>query len=726
MVSKTPDDNQGGSPDQRLIREAKDRFTKVQQWEADSRAKFIADIKFCNGDADNLWQWPDSVRQSRGVGTRDERPCLTINKTHQHCLQIENDQRQNKTSITVHPTGNEATYEASEVLEGIIRHIQYISDAQSCYTTASRFQIQGGLGYWRVVTDYADEESLDQEIYIRRIRDPLTIMLDPDIQEFDGSDARYAFVFDDVPKDEFNAAYPKYKDRVPSAPLGATSDDWFNQDHVRVAEYFRAVPKDDKIAFMVGEDGKTTKVKASEMGEEMFHHAIEDPRTKWRSLVTTEIEWYLIVGDEIAERGIWPGKYIPIVRVIGEETIIEGKLDRKGHVRALKDPQRMYNFHGSAEVEFVALQSKIPYIGALKAIEELETYWETANTINSAFLPYNHIDDDGNPIPPPSRTQAPQASDAYLRGMATAANDMMLVSGQYQADMGAPSNEQSGKAIQQRQRQGENSTYHYIDNLATAIRFTGKIILDLVPKIYDTKRVIKIMAEDGEQSDVQIDPTAQQAYASQQIQNQMTAKEVIFNPAIGRYDVQVDVGPDYGTQREEAFNAISQILATDHEMWKVCGDLLFKSADFPLADELAERLERMVPPELKGEGPNPQVAQLSQENQSLQTMLQAMAERLKDKGEGEAAKMMDAQSRQFQVMTDSQREDFEALTNRLDVLFERLGAPADAASLERDALMAAHQSDLNMTEAEHGTALAMAQAEHAQSIAPEPQPAAAS
>lgn len=722
---KTPDDNQGGTPDQRIVGEAKDRFEKVQQWEADARKKFIDDIKFCNGDSENLWQWPDSVRQSRGIGTRDERPCLTINKTHQHCLQIENDQRQNKTSITVHPTGNEATYEAAQVLEGIVRHIEYISDAQSAYDTAGRFQVQGGVGYWRVTTDYADDDTMDQEIYIRRVRDPLTVMLDPDIQEFDGSDARYAFVFDDVPKDEFEKAYPQYKDAIPSAPLGGQSDDWFNQDHVRVAEYFRAVPKDDKLAIMVGDDGKTTRVRASSLTEELFKTAIEDPRTKWRKLVTTEIEWYLIVGDEIAERGVWAGKYIPIVRVIGEETIIEGQLDRKGHVRALKDPQRMYNFHASSEVEFVALQSKSPYIAALKAIEELETYWEVANIVNSAVLPYNNRDDDGNEIPAPVRAQAPQASDAYLRGMTTAANDMMLVSGQYQADFGAPSNERSGKAIQQRQRQGENATYHYIDHLATAIRFTGKIILDLIPRIYDTRRVIKIMAEDGEQSDVTIDPDARQAYVAKQITNQEVAKEVIFNPAIGRYDVQADVGPDYGTQREEAFNAITQILSAQPELWKVIGDLLFKAGDFQFADEIAERLERMVPPELKGEGPNPQVAAAQGQIQAMQQLLQSMAERLKDKGEGEAAKTMDAQSRQFQVLTDSNRKDFEALTNRLDMLFERLGAPADGQAIERDALLAAHQSDLNMGEAAHQTALAMAQAEHAQSIAPEPAQAGA-
>lgn len=699
--SKTPDDGQGGTPDERIVREAKDRFTKCVSWEADARKKFIDDVKFVNGDAENLWQWPDSVRQSRGIGTRDERPCLTINKTAQHCLQIENDARQNKTSIKVHPTGNEATYEAAQMYEGIFRHIEYISNAQSAYTHATRFQIEGGIGYWRVVTDYVDDESFDQEIYIRPIDDPLTVMMDPDYQQADASDMRFCFVFDDMPKDEFDEAYPQYKDRVPGAPLGGTSDDWYSRDHIRVAEYFRAVPKEDRLAVITGDDGKTTRVKASEMPRELFNVAIEDPRTKWRKLVTTEIEWFLIIGDEIAERGIWPGKTIPIVPVVGKVTVIEGNLDRKGHVRAMKDAQRMYNYHASSEVEYVALQTKSPWVAAMAAIEELETYYEVQNLVNAAVLPYKHMDDDGNPIPAPVRNAPPQPSPAYLQGMETAANDMMLVSGQYQADMGAPSNEKSGKAIQERQRQSANATYHFVDNLAVAVRRTGKIIIDLVPKVYNTKRAIKIMAEDGEQSDVLIDPTLKLPYTEKQIQNQEIAKQVIFNPSIGRYDIQADVGPDFATRREEAFNAYSAVFAQSPDLIRIAGDLWARSADFPYADKLAERLERWVPPELKDGAPPPEVTQLQQHVAGLTQMLQTLAQKLADKGSDEQHDAGELEVR-----------GYEAVTKRLDMLFERLGAPADDRALVSEAALAAHQTGLDMLSATH-----------AASLAPEPEPA---
>jgi hypothetical protein len=701
--TKTPDDGQGGTPDQRIIREAKDRFTKCSAWEANARKKFIDDTKFVNGDSENLWQWPDSVRKSRGIGTRDERPCLTINKTAQHCLQIENDARQNKTSIKVHPTGNEATYEAAQMFEGIFRHIEYISDAQSAYVMATRHQVEGGSGYWRVVTDYVDDESFDQEIYIRPINDPLTVMMDPDYQQHDASDMRYCFIFDDMPKDEFEQAYPEYKDRIPSSPLGGTSDDWDNDDHVRVAEYFRAVKKPIKMAVITGPDGKKLTVKSSEMPKALFDVAMEDPRTKWRNLVTTEIEWFLIVGDEVAERGIWPGTTIPVVPVPGKVTVIEGQLDRKGHVRAMVDPQRMYNYHASSEVEYVALQTKSPWVAALKAIEELEIYYEVQNLVNASVLPFNHVDDDGNPIPAPTRAAPPMPSPAYLQGMETAANDMMLVSGQYQADMGAPSNEKSGKAIQERQRQGANATYHFIDNLATAIRRTGKIIIDLVPKVYNTKRTIKIMAEDGEQSDVLIDPTLKVPFTEKQIQNQEIAKQVIFNPAIGRYDIQADVGPDYATRREEAANAYTQVFATNPEAFRIAGDLWALSVDFPTADKLAERLAKMLPPELQEGGPPPEVTQLQQQIAGMHQMLQVMSQKLADKG-------MEEQHNDGELEV----RGYEAVTKRLDMLFERLGAPADAQALEGEAILASHQTTLDMVGAEH-----------AASLAPEPEPAAA-
>lgn len=629
MASLDGDNRDGAvarTPDDKIVQEAKRRFKRCAEWESNARKLFLEDLKFCNADSDNGYQWPNEIRRNRDV---DERPCLTINKTRQHCLTIINDAKQNKPSVSVKPVGDGASFEAAQVFEGIVRHIEYISNAQAAYDTATSFQVEAGIGYWRVVTDYDGADDFDQEIFIRRIRDPLTVYLDPDIHEIDGSDARFGFIFDDMSKEAFAAAYPGFKDKIGRAPLG-NDDGWIDDDHVRVAEYYRKTERADRLIAMIDPTtGEQRFVRASKLPAEILDLVLDDPQTKQRDVIDTEVEWFLIVGDAIAERNVWPGRYVPIVRVIGEEVIINGELDRKGHTRALKDPQRIYNYWNSSAVEFVALQDKSPYVAPVKAVENLETYWSSANRINHAFLPYNHLDDAGNPIPPPQRSQPPVMAAAYVQGMQVASDDLRAVSGQFQSQMGEPSNERSGIAIQQRQRQGDNATYHFIDNLALAIRFTGKILIDLIPKIYDTSRVIRILAEDGTEQEVTLDPQARLAYL-ERAQQQGAAVRGIFNPTIGKYDVEADIGPAFATRRQEAFNAFLQIAGQSPEIMRVAGDLMFRAADFPMADELAERLKRMVPAQALGEGPSPQEQGLQQQVQQLQglltTMTQALAE----------------------------------------------------------------------------------------------------
>ena len=704
------DEDTSGTPDERLVMQAMKRFDIVAKWENDCRQKMIEDIKFANGDSDNNYQWDAAIRNARGYGANtdvDQRPCLTINKVRQHNLNITNDARQNKPSVKVKPVGNEATYDAAQVFEGIVRHIEYISNAQAAYDTATMFQVAGGIGWWRITTDYPDygDQSFDQEIFIRRIKDPLTVYLDPDIKEADGSDARYGFVFDDMARDVFNERYPKFKDVVGKSPLDIGSD-WVRDDQVRVAEYYYVDESEDQlVAFTDPMTGEKQVIRKSKLDKELYKIAIDDPNTKSRNIVNRKVKWCLIGGDQIIEKSEWAGKYIPLVRVIGEETVIEGQLDRKGHTRAMKDPQRIYNYWSSAAVEHVALQSKTPYIGPMEAFSNLETYWDSANTVNHAWLPYNGYDDKGQKLEPPERQQPPVMSQAYIEGMKISSDELMAASGQYQADMGMQGNEKSGKAIQERQRAGDNATYHYIDNLAIGIRYTGKILIDLIPHIYDTQRVIKIMAEDGVEHEVTVDPQAQQAYQQTQAEDQETVKAV-FNPSVGRYDVEADVGPAYATRRQEEFNALSQLMQADPDLMKVAGDLLMRAADFPGAEALAERLKRTVPPAVLGQGPSPAEMQMQQQMQSMEMTLKAALEEIKkekDKSAYEQGKL--------------EVERYRAANDRLKIISEFVENPLDKQNLIADMLKNEHQTALDMALAEHTAKVGAA-------YAPEPEPAA--
>ncbi len=670
------DDDTYGTKDEKIVREAKKRFKRCEEFEGEFRQRFLEDLKFANGDPDNRWQWPAALYSQR---VSEQRPCLTVNRTRQHNLQIINDAKQNKPGIIIRPNGGDASYEAAQIYEGVIRHIEYISGAEQVYDTATQFQVQGGIGYWRVVTDYAEDNSFDQEIFIRRVKDPLMVYMDPDMNEVDGSDARFAFVFEDVPRDEFENDYGDDLEDGAGSALNS-SDAWSTKDHIRVAEYFRQIKtKDQLLMFTDQQSGAQTFARKSKIPAEIYRAVKKAPGTTIREITEYSVEWYKIAGDKIIDRSIWPGLTIPIVRVVGEETIIEGRLDRKGHTRAMKDAQRMYNYWTSSATEHVALQTKTPFITAINAIEGFEELYAASNRQNLAYLPYRAFDDDGRPLPKPERIQPPQMAQAYTQGMQIAAQEMMMGSGQFQSQMGENENAKSGVAINARQRQGDNATYHFVDGLAIAIRRTGKIIIELVPKIYDTPRIIHIVGDDGKKSQVQVNPNAPSSY-SENAQPDSETVNAIFNPNVGKYDVQADIGPSYATRRQEAWNAFTQIASQNHELMPIIGDLMFKNADFPGADAIAQRLERMVPAQAKGDNvPNPQVVQLTEQLKRAQGALQETVQKLV---EAEQSAELAEHKADMAKATGSHDSELDAAKMSLDR--ERLALDRDKLALERD------------------------------------------
>jgi len=665
----------------KLLEQCKKNYRSAFDWEANARIWYDYDTKFANGDAHNNYQWPDDILQSR-TGGAVTRPCLTINKTQQHNLAIINDSKQNKPGIRIRPVGAEASFDAAQIYQQIIYHIEYISSAENIYDKATTTQVQGGIGYWRVNTDYINNESFDQEIYIKGVKDPMSVYLDPDINEIDGSDARFGLIFEDIPKDKFNVQYPKFADIATSSVLGNSSNDgWMTQNNIRVAEYYYRTEKEDKlIAFIDPATNEQVIAKRSALNEEGIATAkslkqAKDPNYRERPLVTNDVKWCKIAGDRIIDDGIWLGDTIPIVRVVGTETIIDGVLDRKGHTRALINAQQIYNYATSANVEYGALQTKSPYIAAQAAIEGYEEYYKTANTTNSSYLPYNHIDDDGNPIPPPKREPPPQPGLAYVQQMQIAQNEMMMSSGQYQSQMGENENAKSGVAINARQRQGDRATYHFIDNLAIAIRRTGKIILDLIPKIYDTKRIMQIQAMDGKILNVTIDPKAEQHFQKLQAEQEdrkQRVERILLNPTIGQYDVQSDTGPSFATRRMEAFNAMTQIAAQNKDFMNIGGDLYWKVADFPEADILAERWRKVIRPDLLEEGMDPEIEktmhQASDKIEQLSALIAKQQEEISNREKELTIKAQELDLKLKNSIAEQARLDYEAETKRLIAL----------------------------------------------------------
>jgi soluble cytochrome b562 len=631
---------------------------------SESREDELDDLRFYAGSPDNQWQWPADVLATRGAvqgQTINARPCLTINKLPQHVHQITNDQRQNRPSVKVIPVDDNADVEVAEIFNGMIRHIEYISDADVAYDTACENQVAYGEGYIRILTEYCDDNTFDQDIKIARVRNSFSVYMDPLIQDPCGSDAEWCFITEDLSQEEYHRLFPNASPVSTLETLGVGDQNlsqWLNTNTIRIAEYFYC--EYDKQTLNLY-PGNVTAFQGTPEDKEL--RAVYGKPKKSRQADRKKICWTKINGYEILEKQEWAGNCIPVVRVIGNEYEVEGRIYISGLVRNAKDAQRMYNYWTSQEAEMLALAPKAPFIGYGGQFEGYETQWKTANTNNWPYLEVNPdvTDGQGAVLPLPQRAQPPMASSGLLQAKVGASEDIKSATGQYNASLGMTSNERSGRAILARQREGDVGTYHYQDNLARAVRYVGRQCVDLIPKIYDTQRIARIIGLDGETKMVKIDPM--QAEPVRKIQNQEgIVIDKIYNPSVGKYDVVVATGPGYATKRQEALEAMAQLLQGNPQLWAVAGDLFVKNMDWPGAQEMAKRFAKTIDPKLMGDAEdNPELQAANQQMQAMAAELDQMHQMLQNVG-----KSMEAQ--------DMERKDYEAKIKAFDAETKRISA----------------------------------------------------
>jgi hypothetical protein len=616
------------------------RLQMAQSAYSDSREDELDDLRFMAGSPDNQWQWPADVLATRGSvqgQTINARPCLTINKLPQHVHQVTNEQRQNRPSPNVIPVDDDADIEVAEIFDGMIRHIEYISDADVAYDTACDNQVTYGEGYIRILTEYCDETSFDQDIKIGRIRNSFSVYMDPTIQDPCGADAEWCFITEDILKADYERMYPNAMP-VSSIMVQGVGDQalsqWLSETTVRIAEYFYCDYKAETLNLYP--DGTTTYQGTPQ--DKMLRQMGLKP-TRQRKLQAKRIKWCKTNGYEIIEEREWAGAYIPVIRVIGNEWSIEGQLEISGLVRNAKDAQRMYNYWVSQEAEMLALAPKAPFIGYGGQFEGYEEKWKTANTQNYPYLEVNPdvTDGAGNILPLPQRAQPPMAQTGLIQAKMGASEDIKAATGQYNASLGMTSNERSGRAILARQREGDVGTYHYVDNLARAIRHVGRQLVDLIPKIYDTQRIARVIGVDGESKMVRLDPN-QPEPVRKMVNEQGVVVAKIYNPGVGKYDVKVTTGPSYLTKRQESMDAMSQILQGNPNLWAAAGDLFVKNMDWPGAQEMAQRLKKMIDPKLLQEDDDPALQAANQQIQAMQQQMEQMYNMLQNVG-----KSMEAQ-----------------------------------------------------------------------------------
>lgn len=632
-------DDKKPSTSEELLAKGRKAFEKCNDAEAENRRIALEDIKFSRLNE----QWPSEIAKQREMS---KRPCLTINKMPAFIRQVVNDSRQNKPAIKVHPVDSGADVKTADVINGLIRNIEYTSNADVAYDTAIESSVSGGFGYWRVGMDYAFDDTFDMDITIERVSNQFSVYGDPNSTAADSSDWDVAFVVDRMPKEEYKRKYKNTKNADGDAvcvdfdsDAWSESDTWINDEGVLIAEWWRREEVQTEIVKL--SNGHTYSADDLAKNEDL-QVGLEAGTLKVvarRMTKTHKVTQTIMSGADVLEVNDWPGRYIPIIPVYGDEIVVEGKRYFRSLIHNAKDAQRMFNYWRTTSTELVALAPRAPWIGRKGTFDSDATRWATANTENHSYLEYDGEAPQRQPL-----DSGPAAG--ALQEALNASDDMKAIIGIYDASLGARSNETSGKAIMARQREGDIATFHFIDNLSRAIRHTGRVLIDLIPKVYTSERMIRVMGEDGTHRAVTINSKQPQEQIGPDgkpiLDDEGNPLLSVFDLTSGKYDLTVSSGPSFTSRREEAAMQMTEFVRAFPAAAPVIGDLLAKNLDWPGADEMARRLEKLnpvnqpqIPPEMQQqmEQTQEQLGQLQQENQQLKADQQAQMAKMQSDAE---------------------------------------------------------------------------------------------
>lgn len=635
-----------------LVEEAREFLRLSSDAESDNRQEGLADLRFVSGE-----QWPPEMQNSRNL---EARPCLTINLMDGYCRQVSNQQRQQRPRIKVHAVSSLAQKKIADVIEGLVRHIEVNSNADTAYDTGFDYAVKIGWGYWRVVTDYIREDSFDQDIYIQSIDNPFTVYFDPNSVLPDGADQEKCLVTDFLSKEEFRRKYPGADDGS-NFQFSGTGDDaaeWVTEEDIRIAEFFRVMRVKSKLVMLSNRETVwADELPAPALLERAGLTIVGD-----RDSYKRKVKWAKVTAMETLEERDWPGRWIPIIPTYGNTVIIGSRRKRFGIVRYGKDPARMVNYWNTAATESIALAPKAKWQLAAGQDEGYENEWARANLSAVPVLHYNQTDINGQPAPPPQRLQPEPPPVGVLQALQISTGNLREVIGVNDPAMRINGNV-SGKALNAEKQQSDNSTFHYYDNLTRSIKHTGRIILDLIPKIYDSERVSRIIGADG-QPDVITINGRKTTPEGEVIENNVT---------VGEYDVIMDTGPGYNSKRQEAVDAMAPLMQNE-ELMKVIGDLYFRNSDFPGAEVIADRLAAQnplaqideksdIPPAVQM-----QMKQMQQMVQQLQQQLQAAEQTLKTRSDIKQMEEAAETNREHMRLTVKAHDiDTEERTRRHDV-----------------------------------------------------------
>ena len=560
-------DSEGNSKKE-LLETARERWKRCMDADQDNRRLAIDDMRFLHEPG---FQWDPDTKKARG-----KRPCYEFNRLRVSVKRVVNDIRANRPQGKVRAVedGDKST---ASVIEGLIRNVWNVSDADAAVDTAAEYQVGGGMGAWRVKTKYADDSAWDQDIEIEPIRNPFALWADPAARDPMNRDASFWFLESRINEDDYEA---KYGD-VPAIEWESSEfdddDEWEDDDRIRICEYWYREPYTKKVVLL--SNGET--IDAEQLDEAL---AAGQQVMRERDVQAYRIKVAIISGDKVLEGPTdWAGSKFPFVQVYGEYVVIDGKPKWWGLTRFGKDAQRLHNYNMTHAAETVALSPQAQWWATTEQAKGHIDLWKRSTNELIPFLTYNP---DPQSPGPPQRMAGPQIPAAFLQMGLASGEEIKAVTGIFDASLGQTSNEQTGIAIRARQQQGEIATFNYSDNIARGIRYTWELLIDLIPKIYDTARSVRILGTDGAEQYAQVNTIGPDG-------------EALNDLSRGKYDVTVTVGPSFSTQRQEAAETYIGLSQGNPQVMGVAGDLIFKSLDLPYAEDMAERMRAILPPPIQ-------------------------------------------------------------------------------------------------------------------------------
>lgn len=674
------------------LKEAQELYEDAMAATRDQRQQIEEDLRF--SDPSNPQQWDDVVKRQRETDPGGARPCLVMDHTGQYVANVAGQVTKSPPSIHTVPVGSGSDVKVSEQLDGMFRHIEYASRAQTHYGIALTSSARTGVGYLCVRPEYIDRALGYQEPRIGSIADPLRVVFDPWSVQLDGSDADFAFSLTSLSEREFAR---RYGDKAEKKSFGASQRDLNDRNErksIVIAEQWYKEEKTRNVIVWVDAEGNETSGSEDEYwsacqaaGQTL--HYLDNYKDKYQC-----VKWRTMSGAAILEtatnkdgtEALYPADSIGIVPVYGYWGISEGRLRYCGIPRRALNPQRAYNYHMSEQLAYMGSAPKSPWITPVRAIRGLEGLWDRASTDSRAYLPFNDLDDLGA-INAPQRQNLTVNLQNHIAGAEQALHDLEASIGMYQANLGAPSNESSGVAIDARKQQGEASTSHFPQNLAASLGQVGRIIVQMVPKLIDTKRQQRIMGIDMTPSTITIDPEQQQAV-------QQTEQGISINPNVGTYDVRVVVGSSFSTQRSQAQTALAEVMRTNPGLTPAIAPLWAQNLDIPHADKLAQVLAAMAPPAVQAilnpdNGKQPKPEQLMQQVQQMQDALKEAIQHAHD-AQQEAD---DAMEKAMDKQAENEAKERELDIKAYSVTTDRLKLEMTAMTPEQIQMMVAQTID---------------------------------